>query len=87
MRLTGCVIHWSGSVQQHRVQVRVSLLQSRAKLCEMVSVLTYQYLQQEVYFFRAGGAVVSQLEALRLAEGPAVSQHIHNSVRICYRLH
>lgn len=86
MRLTGCMIHWSGTVQQHIVQVRVCRFQSRAELPEMVPVLIHQYLQKKVYFFRVGGAV-SQLVAFRLAEGPAVSQNIHHSVRIRYRLH
>lgn len=67
--------------------MRVRLLQSRAKLCETVPVLACEYLQEKSHFFRVGGAAVSQFVAFRLAQGPAVSQNLHNSVRVCYGLH
>lgn len=87
MFLTSCVVDWSQPIQQQSLQVRVDRLQSRAKLCEAIPVFAQQDLQEEVHFPRVRGAAMPQLEQLGRAEGPAVSQNIHNSLRVCYGLH
>lgn len=53
----------------------------------MVPLLAEEDLQQKVHFLRAAGAAVAQLEALGLAEGAAVSQTLHKSVRVRDGLH